>query len=166
VTEPIGRAGAKARPPSGGHSFQIFMNDMTTITDILNVLVSFESFYSFDDDMVSSDISIKEVIAISSFISPQIILIHGSYVTKVRYSPEDDPDFDLIIASFKIPFWSKRHLYDEIRDRFQKVCPTTRFDISLTSPYDLLNHVYNKTSLGQSIIQGFTIMYPGRNRCR
>lgn len=80
------------------------MDDMTTITDILNVLASFESFYSFDDDMVPPDISIKDVIAISSFISPQIILILGSYVTKVRYSPEDDPDFDLIMLHLRYLF--------------------------------------------------------------
>jgi hypothetical protein len=142
------------------------MNEIITIPDILTILKSSKSFYIFDNNMVPCEISIRDLIDVSRFISPQIILIHGSYVTKVRYSPEGDPDFDLIIASSKISFWSMRHLYKEVLYRFQKLSPTIKFDISLASPYDVLNHVYNKTSLGQSITQGFTILYPGRDRCR
>lgn len=141
------------------------MDRPITISIIVNILKSLKSFYKFEDNMLPPEIPIQDIIAASTFISPQIILIHGSYVTKVRYSHDGNQDFDLIVASIKNSFWSKDYLYNEIRSRFQQFSPI-KLDISLSSPYGLLAHIYEKTSLGQSLLQGFTILYSGGYRCR
>lgn len=109
--------------------------------------------------MLSPEISIQDIISTSKFLSPQMVLIHGSYVTKVRYSPSGDRDFDMIIVSTKIPFWTKESLYKEIQDRFLQLSKSIKFDISLVTLHGLLAHIHGKTSLGQSILQGFSILY-------
>lgn len=130
---------------------------------MVSVLKSLKSFYKFENTMLPPEISIQDIISASRFISPQMILIHGSYATKVRYSPNEDQDFDMIIVSIKIPFWSKEDLYKDIRDRFQQLSKSIKFDISLVTLRGLLAHIHEKTSLGQSILQGFTILCGGNS---
>jgi len=134
---------------------------LITTSGLVNFLKSLKSFYEFEELMLPSEISIPKLYTTLKFISPQIILAHGSYITKVRYSPEGSPDLDITIVSIKIPFWSKEVLYKEIQDKLSQLSKSIKFDVSLVTPRGLLAHIYGKTSLGQSILQGFTILYFG-----
>lgn len=142
-------------------NLDVQMNMPITTSNIVNFLKSLKSFYKFEETMLPPEISMQDIVSVSRFISPQIILIHGSYATKVRYSTNGDRDFDMIIVSIKIPFWSKEDLYKEIRDRLSRLSKSIKLDVSLVTSRGLLAHIHEKTSLGQSILQGFSIMYVG-----
>jgi hypothetical protein len=130
------------------------------LPNLLSILRSQESFYEFDCHMLPKGIIIKDITTLSTFLSPQIIIEHGSYVTKKRYSPDGRSDIDLIIATLKKSFWPTDYLYDNIKYKFQKYFPDIKFDITLVSPTELIFNIQEDTSLGKSLIQGFTILYP------
>lgn len=146
---------------------EILKNTPVTSSDIVDILKSLKSFVNYDETMLPPNLSTQKIVSALGFISPQIILIHGSYVSKVRYSMKEYQDFDIIVASIKTPFWIKENLYKEIQDRVSQLSTQIKFDVSLVTPCGLLAHIYGKTSLGQSILQGFTILYPGeRNEAK
>jgi len=130
------------------------------LPNLLSLLKSQESFYEFDCNMLPKGITIKDIISLSAFLSPQMIIEHGSYVTKKRYSPNGKSDIDIIIATFKKSFWATDYLYDNIKHNFQKHLPDIIFDVTLVSPTELIFNIQEETSLGKSLIQGFTILYP------
>jgi len=136
------------------------INQTMSVPFIISLLKSLDSFYTFNDDMLPTDIKKEEILNLSSFLSPNLILIHGSFVTKIRYSPNSESDLDLIIASFKKSFWNYNYLNETIRNRFYSLSNAIKFDISLISPYEVYNHIYERTSLGISILQGVSILYP------
>lgn len=115
--------------------------------------------------MLPHGVLIKDILSSSSFLSPQIIIEHGSNVTKIRYSPNDSSDIDIIIASFKKSFWPTDYLYEIVKSKFRKNMPNSKFDISLVSPRELILSIQEETSLGESLIQGFAILYPEENKC-
>ena len=140
---------------------EIPMKTPVPISDTITILKSLKSFMNYDDTMLPSNLSTQKIVSALKFISPQIIIIHGSYASKIRYSMREYQDFDIIIASIKIPFWTKSVLHKETQDRLSQLSKLIKFDVSLVTPHGLLAHIYGKTSLGQSILQGFTILYPG-----
>lgn len=93
------------------------------------------------------------------WLSPQTIVIHGSYVHGIRYSNQSPQDIDLIIITIKSVFWEKEYLLKETKKRldYQDI----KFDITLTSLFEFINIMEHNTSLGQSLLQGFSILYPG-----
>jgi hypothetical protein len=130
------------------------------LPNLLNILRSQKSFYEFNSYMLPNGILIKDIISLSAFLSPQIIIEHGSCVTRVRYSPNDESDIDIIIATFKKSFWPTDYLYKIIKYKFRKYYPDIKFDITLVSPTELNFNIQEETSLGKSLIQGFTILHP------
>lgn len=128
----------------------------------MGALKSHKSFYEFKSYMLPDEISIKNIISLSIFLSPQIIIEHGSQVTNIRYSPSGNSDIDLIIVTFKKSFWPSDYLYENVKYKFQKYMPIVKFDITLVSPIELISNIKDETSLGESLIQGFTILYPER----
>ena len=127
---------------------------------VLDILAAQKSFYEFNSNMLPKGVLIKDIFSISAFLSPQIIIEHGSYVTKVRYSPSGNSDLDIIISSFKKSFWPTDYLYETIKYKFLQYRPDIKFDVTLVSPTELIFNIQEETSLGKSLIQGFTILYP------
>ena len=130
------------------------------LPDLFGILRSQKSFYEFNSNMLPKEVLAKDINLVSAFLSPQIIIEHGSYVTKVRYSPNGNRDIDIIIASFKKSFWPADYLYEKTKYKFLKHWPDIKFDITLVSPTELIFNIHEETSLGKSLIQGFTILYP------
>ena len=110
--------------------------------------------------MLPCGVSINDILSLSSFLSPQIIIEHGSNVTNIRYSPDGDRDIDIIIVFVKKSFWPTDYLYEHVKNNFRKNMPDSRFDLTLVSPRELIFNVQQETSLGESLRQGFTILYP------
>jgi hypothetical protein len=127
---------------------------------LLTLLRSLKSFKEYESHMLPCGVSINDILSLSSFLSPQIIIEHGSNVTNIRYSPDGDRDIDIIIASFKKSFWPTDYLYEHVKNNFRKNMPDSRFDLTLVSPRELIFNVQQETSLGESLRQGFTILYP------
>ena len=111
--------------------------------------------------MLPNEIRQSEINSALKFISPQIILIHGSQVSKIRHSSNEVSDLDLIIITWKYSFWPLDYLCNIVRNRLQHITQKIEFDISIESPFGLISHVFQYTSLGKSIFQGFSILYPG-----
>ncbi|MGD0953280.1 MAG: hypothetical protein ABR985_12960 [Methanotrichaceae archaeon] len=110
--------------------------------------------------MLPCGVSIKDILSLSSFLSPQLIIEHGSNVTNIRYSPDGCRDIDIIIASVKKSFWPTDYLYEHVKNNFRKDMPDLKFDLTLVSPRELIFNIHQETSLGESLRQGFTILYP------
>jgi hypothetical protein len=132
-----------------------------TTGNMVNFLKSHQSFIKYHNTMLPKELSVQKIVSALSFISPQIIILHGSFVSKVRYSAKEKQDLDIIVVSIKIPFWLKEILYQEIKNKLFQLSTSVKFDVSLVTPRGLFAHITGKTSLGQSILQGFTILYPG-----
>lgn len=130
------------------------------LPDLLLFLRSHDSFNKFENYMLPKGVFINDIILASSFISPQIIIEHGSFVTNIRYSPNGVCDLDIIIVTFKKSFWPTDYLYNVIINKFKDYIPITKFDITLISPSELVCSILERTSLGESLLQGFTILFP------
>jgi len=128
------------------------------ILSVISFLKSMQSYKKFDTGMLPLDISKQDIISSFKFISPQIILVHGSSVTNTRYSPDDSGDIDIIVASTKCAFWPLEKLYDEIKYRLNQKLRIL-VDVCLVTPNGLFAHIKNTTSIGQSLKHGFTILY-------
>jgi predicted nucleotidyltransferase len=125
----------------------------------LDFLLCMKSYEKFKKEMLPPEISSRSIISALEFISPELILVHGSYVTKIRHSIGGEKDIDLVIVSIKIPFWSIDDLHKEITQRLEPISKSAKFDISLTTPTGLMAHINGKTALGLSLLQGFTVLY-------
>ena len=135
------------------------MRMMSQTDDVVSFLTTLRSYRKFKKGMLPPEISRENVTSALGFISPQLILIHGSYVMKTRYSPRDKGDLDLVVISIKTAFWSVVDLRDEIVRKLKQISKSIDFDISLTTLRGLLAHLKERTALGQSLLQGFTILY-------
>jgi hypothetical protein len=135
------------------------MRRMFQTDGMVSFLMALRSYRKFKKEMLPPEISHENVISALEFISPQLILIHGSYVAKTRYSPRDKGDLDLVVISIKTAFWPVVVLRDEIVRKLKRVSKSIEFDISLTTPRGLLAHLKERTALGQSLLQGFTILH-------
>jgi len=133
------------------------VNNKTSKT--VDFLTSLKSCLGFKREMLPPTIAPENLISALQFISPQLILIHGSCITKIRYSPEGSKDIDLVVVSIKAAFWPIGDLCKEIRRRLSRISRSIKFDISLTTPSRLIAHINGRTSLGQSLLQGFIILY-------
>ncbi len=128
--------------------------------NIINYLKSLKSHESFTNSMLPQDTSTNEIVEAIRFLSPELIIIHGSFVSNIRFSENTEKDLDLIVISYKVPFWNKEYLYKKTKEKLLNASKF-KFDTSLETPSGLYRHIENNTSLGDSILRGFTIMYNG-----
>lgn len=134
------------------------VNKQNNTSRMISFLKSMKSYRKFNPDMLPPDISKQDIIYLFKFISPQIVLIHGSSVTNTRYSPDGSGDIDIIVASIKCAFWPLEELYNEIKYRLNQKFRII-IDVCLVTPNGLFAHIKNTTSIGQSLKHGFTILY-------
>ena len=117
------------------------------------------SFYiNLGDSILSLKNSLKKLISCFEFLKPFLVLLHGSRISGKRFSRKKYSDYDMIIVSHKIAFWSKSTFYKEMAKYLKNLEKNSLLDISLVSCGEILQHLKSETSLGLSIKQGFTII--------
>lgn len=127
-------------------------------TDLETSLSTLESFKEFKEEMLPPHITSEDLLSKLDFITPYLIIGHGSRVSGNSYSTKSEQDLDLVIVSLKVAFWTLDELYNEIRTVFEKSYED-EIDFSLVTPRGLISHINGKSSLGKSLSQGFTIIY-------
>lgn len=126
--------------------------------NIIEILKSLESYHVFNENYFPSKIDLNKLHQVFNFILPCIIILHGSCVTGKRISPNSEKDVDLILVNEKFAFWDYEKILDTIKIKsYEKKIPC-KLDISISTSQGLLNHLKNKTSLGISLKQGFSII--------
>jgi len=127
-------------------------------TEYLNFLKSLNSYKSFNLNFLPSGITIINIKNIFDFISPAIIILHGSCVTGKRRSPSSEKDIDLILINDKFAFWNYEEILNKIDSKSAEIEIEYKFDVSITTCQGFFNHLKHKTSLGASIDLGFSII--------
>lgn len=128
----------------------------------MNYLKSLKSYKPFNPCFIPVGVTLSNIERIFDFISPSIIILHGSCVTGKRYSPISK-DIDIILINNKHIFWDMESIFQVIDINKNKEKILIDFDISITTQKGFINHLKNETSLGVSINQGFSIILPRYN---
>lgn len=123
----------------------------------LPTLAISEYYKEFNEQFLPEDIDKKSLIKNVSFLSPSTIILHGSLISGIRFSPCGEKDVDLIIVSYKKRFWELRGLYDRLYADFSRQYKT-KIDVSIISPGELDSILNRDSSLRQSLMRGFTIL--------
>ncbi len=150
----------KEKKESGGFGNYDTETLLVISSEALNVLKSLDSQVSFDPKLLPSPSFGRKITEGLENLSPQIVLLHGSLVSGLRYSPDDSGDIDIVLSSVNCAFFSLEEIYSYANQKLRKIFPRENIDVVLTTPEGLLSHIANKTSLGQSLLQGFMILHP------
>ena len=115
-----------------------------------------ESFIVFDPAMISKKISLNELECIFGFLSPLIFILHGSTISRKKYSQKIGSDLDLICVTSKAAFWSLGKLHHKVRQNLSK--QKIKFDVTIITSNECLSLIDSQSSLKKSLDHGFTII--------
>ncbi|MCK4827587.1 hypothetical protein KA005_68295 [bacterium] len=116
-----------------------------------------DSYVQFNSSMLPEGMSLDNILQLFEFLSPEYIILHGSSVSKIRYSLEGMSDLDLICVTPKAAFWSLTELYSSFHEQNTRL--EVPLDISILTNSELYSVIYGDTSLSVSMKKGFTILY-------
>jgi len=128
------------------------------LTHIKEILMNHNAYIKLKESIFPQNLSIDELLSRLNFLKPLIIVLHGSKVSNKRFSTKIQSDFDLIIISKKTPFWSMRVLFKETYEKLSDIMRKIKIDLTIVSFREILIHLKGETSLGLSLMQGFTIL--------
>jgi hypothetical protein len=131
------------------------MIDKTKV--LVNVLKTMESYVEFCPDMLPNDISLSRILNALRFLSPTIIILHGSTVSRRKFSAKKNSDLDIVCVTVKAAFWSLEQLQTRIRENLGN--EGVEIDLSIVSYNRFLSIAKGKSSLGKSLSHGFSISY-------
>ncbi|MFX1286704.1 MAG: hypothetical protein ACFFB5_23910 [Promethearchaeota archaeon] len=123
---------------------------------ILKKLNNFDFYHKFTDEILPQNVTSRDLWLMFDFLSPVLIVIHGSRVSKIKYSKKRISDVDIVIVTLKYSFWPLLEIRNEIHKRISQNSHIDFLDISITSPQGLISHIKNRTSLGLSLREGFS----------
>jgi hypothetical protein len=107
--------------------------------------------------MLPNGISRDRILEILWFLSPVIVILHGSRASNKRFSAKEKSDLDLICVSMKAPFWPLDQLYERVKEDSKR--EDCQIDLSIVSSKEFSSVVKGKSSLGESLSHGFSILY-------
>jgi hypothetical protein len=126
----------------------------TIYTEIIN----HRKFVSFDQYMLPNNIQVEDICQCLEFLSPRVLILHGSSVSKKRYSPFGESDLDIICVTEKCGFWSMNHLYEKFRENTKNM--PIKIDLSILTCSRFLSVLEeNNSALGDSLKNGFTLLW-------
>lgn len=120
-------------------------------------LIDMSSYFQFEDKMLPNNISVESLKNGFNFLSPEVLLLHGSNVSGKKFSNKKTSDLDVICVSHKAAFFPLKQLYEKLESNFQK--EKIKIDASIISCNELSSLIKCKTSLGVSLSHGFSIIY-------
>lgn len=127
-------------------------------TKIYANLKNKSSMVPFDESMLPNEISLEYLYKSLEFLSPVLLILHGSSVSKKRYSPVGDADLDIICVTIKSGFWSFDNLYEKFQENTKNV--TIKIDLTILTCSRFLSVLEeNSSSLSYSLGNGFTVLW-------
>lgn len=106
--------------------------------------------------MLPEDITYYQLIEALAFLSPILIILHGSRVTGQKFSEKEFSDLDVVCVSSKAAFWPIDELFKEAR---KSNLPNVDLSIITLNAILCLLEKSNSSSLAVSLRHGFTVIY-------
>jgi len=128
----------------------------------VNILTNMESYVEFHPSMLPEGTSRNKLLSFFDFLSPIMVILHGSTVSKKKFSTKKQSDLDIVCVSLKAAFWPLEQLYEKMNETLQK--EGVRIDVSIITYNGLLSIIEGRSSLSTSFGHGFSIMYPEGKR--
>lgn len=125
--------------------------------DLIKDLKNMESYCCFEEVILPNNISKNDLLKSMSFLSPTLIILHGSYLSGKRFSPNGHQDLDVIVVSYKKNFWNIKELYSYFSQNFKNHFKTN-IDFNILSPIEFMIKMDSNSLMFQSIQRGFTIL--------
>ena len=120
-------------------------------------IMKHDAYIPFNQSILPKELSLDEILSYFKFLSPTILILHGSHISKKRYSPSGKPDLDIICVSKKATFWPSTELYEKFYKNIKNL--QIKIDLSLLTYTQFLSVFQGDTSLSISLNNGFTILY-------
>ena len=128
-----------------------------TVGSILaSKLQKMKGFTDFDLSMLPKGLSVERLVKALNFLSPSIIIIHGSKVSKKKFSNKPRSDLDIVCVSAKAAFWPIEELIKNARKNFG--AQEVDIDLSIVTYNGLLSIVKGESSISRSFNHGFSIL--------
>ncbi len=124
---------------------------------LVNTLVNIESYIEFHPCMLPEGISKNKIMLHFGFLSPTILILHGSTISGTRFSKKKNSDLDIVCVSSKAAFWPLEQLYERIRENLEN--ESIKIDASIITHGELRSLIEGESSLGVSFSHGFSILY-------
>jgi hypothetical protein len=109
---------------------------------LVNTLRNKKSYVGFRPNMLPKGLSASRIVAALEFLSPFVIILHGSAVSNKRFSAA---------------FWPLEQLYERTDENLRS--EVTGVDLSIVTHNGLLSIIDGGSSLSTSLDHGFSILY-------
>ncbi len=120
-------------------------------------IMKHDAYIPFNQSILPKKLSLDEILSYFEFLSPTLLILHGSLISKKRYSPSGKPDLDIICISKKAAFWPLNELYYNFYNKSKNL--QIKIDLSILTYTQFISFFQGNTSLSISLNNGFTILY-------
>jgi hypothetical protein len=124
---------------------------------LIGMLSGMQSCVEFCPDMLPDGVSIDRILGALDFLSPIVIILHGSTVSHKKFSAKKTSDIDMVCVSIKAAFWPLEQLHKKINENLGN--QTIKIDLSIVTYNGFLSLVKDGSSLSKSFSHGFSILY-------
>lgn len=124
--------------------------------------MNLESYVEFDPCMLPKGISRNRLMDYFEFLSPMMLILHGSTVSSKEFSTRETSDLDIVCVSLKAAFWPLEQLYKRLDKNLEN--DDIKIDVSIITQNELLSIIEGKSSLSISFKHGFSMLYHGGKR--
>ena len=125
---------------------------------LVSLLTNKKSYVKFHPCLLPKSISISKLVGYFEFLSPVMLIIHGSTISKRKFSTKKSSDLDIVCVSSKAAFWPLEQLYKKLRENLQQ--ERNKIDASIVTYNELASMVIGgASSLSASFDNGFSILY-------
>jgi len=132
-----------------------------TAQSLTDKLENMRSYVELSQDMLPKGVSAKGIQDALDFLSPIVVLVHGSRVSHRKFSTKKKSDLDILCVSIKAAFWPLEELYSKAQKNLEK--QNVKIDLSIVSYRGFLSIFEERTALCDSLDHGFSVLYSEEN---
>lgn len=129
---------------------------MKNYESLIDMLVNIESHVEFHPAMLPNGISRHKLMNYFEFLSPIMLILHGSTVSSAKLSMKNS-DLDIVCVSSKAAFWPLEQLYKRVKENLEN--EDVEIDVSIITYSELISIIEGASSLSTSFRHGFSILY-------
>lgn len=111
----------------------------------------------FDKSILPDGVKLEDILESLTFLSPVLLILYGSTVTRKRYSPSGESDLDIVCVTMKSGFWHLDHLYEEFKQNAKYM--DVEIDLSILTCNEFCSVLDGNSSLSMSLTDGFTVLW-------
>ncbi|MCK4478192.1 hypothetical protein KAU88_06670 [Candidatus Bathyarchaeota archaeon] len=124
---------------------------------LVNKLANIKSYVEFHPCMLPKGVSRYELINFFEFLSPIMLILHGSTISSAKFSMKKSSDLDIVCVSSKAAFWPLEQLYKRVKENLEN--EDIKIDVSIITYNELISIIEGESSLSTSFRHGFSLLY-------